>query len=69
LEKHLKSQVPSVLTVNTDITPEAANLISRMMQKDRKSRPASMWEILKELRQIKIFKPKIGQRAAQTEEP
>lgn len=63
LEKHLKAQVPSILSINQDITPEAANLVARMMQKERKNRPSSMWEILKELRSIKIFKPKIGQRA------
>jgi eukaryotic-like serine/threonine-protein kinase len=62
LEKHLKAQVPSLLAVNPDITPEAASLVSRMMHKERKGRPDSMWEFLKELRQIKLFKPKIGQR-------
>ena len=62
LEKHLKAQVPSLLAVNTDVTPEAAHLISRMMHKERKGRPQSMWEFLKEFRQIKLFKPKIGQR-------
>ncbi len=62
LEKHLKASVPSLLSVNTDVTPEAANLVSRMMAKERKHRPDSMWEILKELRGIKLFKPKIGPR-------
>ncbi len=60
LEKHLKASVPSVLTVNPDLTPEAANLISRMMAKDRRHRPESMWEFLKEFRGIKLFKLKIG---------
>lgn len=64
LEKHLKAQIPSLLAVNTDVTPEAASLVSRMMQKERKARPQSMWEFLKEFRQIKLFKPKIGQRNA-----
>lgn len=54
--------MPSLLSVNTDVTPEAANLVSRMMAKERKHRPDSMWEILKELRGIKLFKPKIGPR-------
>jgi serine/threonine protein kinase len=63
LEKHLKAQVPSVLTSNPDVTPEAAALVHRMMQKDKKSRPQSMWDIVKELRSIKLFKPKIGPRA------
>ncbi|HTN75188.1 MAG TPA: serine/threonine-protein kinase [Pirellulaceae bacterium] len=62
LEKHLKAQVPSLLSVSSEVTPEAANLVSRMMAKDRRQRPDSMWEILKELRGIKLFKPKIGPR-------
>lgn len=67
LEKHLKASIPSVLTVNPDVTPEAANLIARMMAKERKHRPASMWEFLKEFRTIKLFKPKIGQRAPESD--
>jgi serine/threonine protein kinase len=62
LEKHLKASVPSLLSVNPDVTPEIATLVQRMMAKDRKSRPDSMWDILKELRIIKLFKPKIGPR-------
>lgn len=64
LEKHLKAQIPSLLAINNDVTPEAAHLVSRMMQKERKGRPQSMWEFLKEFRQIKLFKPKIGARNA-----
>jgi eukaryotic-like serine/threonine-protein kinase len=63
LEKHLKASVPSALTVNPDLTQEAAHLISRMMAKDRRQRPESMWEFLKEFRGMKLFKPKIGQKA------
>jgi serine/threonine protein kinase len=63
LEKHLKAQVPTLLAVNTDVTPEMASLVARMMHKEPKGRPQSMWEFLKEFRSIKIFKPKIGQRA------
>jgi serine/threonine-protein kinase len=63
LEKHLKASVPSALTVNPDLTQEAAHLISRMMAKDRRQRPDSMWEFLKEFRGMKLFKPKIGQKA------
>jgi serine/threonine protein kinase len=62
LEKHLKASVPSLLSVNNEVTPEAASLVSRMMAKERKHRPGSMWEFLKELRSIKLFKPKIGPR-------
>lgn len=62
LEKHLKASIPSLLSVNSDVTPEAAALVARMMAKERKHRPGSMWEFLKELRSIKLFKPKIGQR-------
>jgi hypothetical protein len=34
-----------------------------MMAKDRRQRPDSMWEFLKEFRGMKLFKPKIGQKA------
>jgi serine/threonine-protein kinase len=64
LERHLKASVPSLLSANPDVTPEAAALVQRMMAKDRRHRPATMWEFLKEMRAIKLFKPKIGSRAA-----
>lgn len=62
LEKHLKASIPSLLSINSDVTPEAAHLVMRMMHKERKGRPQSMWEFLKEFRTIKLFKPKIGQK-------
>ena len=58
----VRGPVPSLLSVNPEVTPEAASLVSRMMAKERKHRPASMWECIKELRGMKYFKPKIGPR-------
>jgi serine/threonine-protein kinase len=63
LEKHLKASVPSLLSINPEVTPEMASLTQRMMAKDKKSRPGTMWEFLKEFRTIKLFKPKVGQKA------
>jgi serine/threonine-protein kinase len=65
LERHLKASIPSLLSVNPEVTHEAAALVQRMMAKDRRQRPGSMWEFLKEMRSIKLFKPKIGARAGE----
>lgn len=56
LNKHLKSSVP-LLTVSQDnITEEFAELVSRMMSKQQQDRPSSMEDLLRDFRQMKVFK-------------
>lgn len=56
LSKHLTAPPPSPLTLSPNVSPEFADLIRRMMAKNRKDRPTNMWEFLKIFRQIRLFK-------------
>lgn len=56
LRKHISAPIPSPLVVNENITPEFADLIRAMMAKKPEDRPETMWELLKTLRAIRLFK-------------
>ena len=56
LNRHLTASIPSVQVSNDNVTSEFNNLIRKMMAKKKEDRPASMWEFLKEFRQIRAFK-------------
>jgi serine/threonine protein kinase len=56
LNKHLTAPIPSVQVYNDNATPEMANLLRKMMAKNRDERPATAWEFLKEFRSIRAFK-------------
>ena len=56
LRRHLTAAIPSVQSLNANVTAEFATLIKRMMAKRRDDRPASMWEVLKEFRGTRVFK-------------
>ena len=61
LNKHLKANIPSPVVYNENVSSEFAALVRSMMAKSPENRPQSMWEFLKEVRQMKIFKrtPKV----------
>lgn len=56
LNKHLYAQIPAAQVYSENITLELNNLLRRMMAKKKEDRPGSMWEFLKEFRQIRAFK-------------
>lgn len=56
LRRHLTAAIPSVQSLNNNITAEFATLVKRMMAKRREDRPESMWEFLKEFRGTRVFK-------------
>jgi serine/threonine protein kinase len=56
LQKHLSASIPSPLVANENVSSDFSNLIKAMMAKSPKDRPDSMWELLKTLRAIRIFK-------------
>ncbi len=56
LNKHLTAPIPSPLVGNDNLTQDFADLVKVMMAKNPAQRPESMWEFLKLLRAIKIFK-------------
>lgn len=55
LSKHLSTQVPSALVTNDNVSVEFNALIKSMMAKEVKDR-IQMWDVLKQVRSIKIFK-------------
>jgi serine/threonine protein kinase len=56
LNKHLRSGIPSLSAHCDDVTPEFAQLISRMLAKKPEDRPQSMDAFLNELGKISITK-------------
>lgn len=56
LNKHLTASIPSPLVHNDNVTKEFADLVRSMMAKKADQRPSSMWEFLKTVRNIEIFK-------------
>ncbi len=65
LNKHVSASIPSPLVANDNVTNEYANLVRQMMAKKQEHRPASMWDVLKMIRGIKIFKkpPRIPEKS------
>ena len=56
LNRHLKAPIPSLASVNVNVTPEFAKLVTRMMAKRPDERPDSMADIEKELAEIRILR-------------
>lgn len=56
LNKHIRAPIPSPITYNDNCSQEFADIIKRMLAKKTEGRPASMWECLKELRDMRLFK-------------
>lgn len=56
LNKHLRSSPPSLEALNSNVTPEFAQLIRRSMAKDPAGRPKTVDDFLTEFRMIRVFK-------------
>lgn len=56
LNKHISAAIPSPLVANDNVTAEFAALLKLMMAKKVDARMASMWEVLKQMRAVRIFK-------------
>lgn len=56
LQKHISSPAPSLEVVNSNVTPEFAELIKRCMAKKPEDRPESMARLLIEIKALKMFK-------------
>ena len=56
LNKHLTASIPSPIVHNDNVSKDFADLVRKMMSKKPESRPVSMWEFLKAIRSIEIFK-------------
>ena len=56
LNKHLRAPIPGLQAANTQVTPEFAELVHRLMAKDRDDRPRTLYDFLEEFRKIRMFK-------------
>lgn len=56
LDKHLRAAVPSLQAANDNVTEEFSSLVERMMAKDKKRRPETMDEFIRELKNTKIYR-------------
>jgi serine/threonine protein kinase len=56
LNKHISAPIPSPLVSNDNVTQEFATVIKNAMAKRPDQRFESMWEVLKTVRNTKIFK-------------
>ncbi|MFO1062708.1 MAG: serine/threonine-protein kinase [Pirellulales bacterium] len=56
LNKHISAPIPSPLVANENVTQEFANLLKQMMAKKPENRMPTMWEVLKNVRNVRIFK-------------
>lgn len=55
LQRHLTSKPQPLVVFDKNITPEFASYVQRMMAKDPKERPASMKDVMMEIKTQKIF--------------
>jgi serine/threonine protein kinase len=55
LQRHLSSKPQPLVVFDKNITPEFANYVLRLMAKDPKDRPASMKDVMMEIKTQKIF--------------
>ncbi|MEW4454167.1 serine/threonine-protein kinase [Bremerella sp. JC817] len=56
LDKHLRAAVPSLQAANNNVTPEFSGLVERMMAKDPKQRPDTMDDVIRLLKNTKIYR-------------
>ena len=55
LNKHVSATPPAIETLNRNATTSISKLIRQMLAKNPAERPASMQEVLKQLRTVRFF--------------
>jgi serine/threonine-protein kinase len=56
LNKHLRHQPPSLEALNRNVTTEFSNLIKKTLAKDKKDRPQTMLEFMRDMMSIRVLK-------------
>ena len=56
LQKHLRAEPPNPSEFNPNVSPEMDRIIAKLLRKKPTDRPASVDEVLQELKRIRIFK-------------
>ena len=65
LQKHLRTEAPNPSEFNTNVSPEMDRIIARLLKKKPADRPASVDEVLAELKRIRIFKQDVVDAVAE----
>jgi serine/threonine-protein kinase len=55
LKKHLTAPIPTLLSYNSDVHPDFANLVARMMSKTKDKRPENMTMFVREFEQTRMY--------------
>jgi serine/threonine protein kinase len=55
LQRHLKNRPPDLTVFDKNITPEFARYVTSMMAKEAKDRPATMKDVMMEIKAQRIF--------------
>jgi serine/threonine protein kinase len=55
LNKHLSASIPSPIAYNNNVSKDFADLVKGMMAKSPADRPQSLWEFLKDVRNMQLF--------------
>ena len=59
LQKHLRTEAPNPSEFNPNVSPEMDRIVARLLKKKPADRPATVDEVLSELKRIRIFKEDI----------
>jgi len=65
LQKHLRSEAPNPSEFNPNVSPEMDRIVAKLLKKKPADRPASVDEVLGELKRIRIFKEDIVDEIAE----
>jgi eukaryotic-like serine/threonine-protein kinase len=61
LRRHLRDEPPNPSEFNSNVSPEMDRLVFRLLKKKPTDRPASVDEVLNELKRIRIFKEDVSE--------
>ena len=59
LQKHLRTEPPNPSEFNPNVSPEMDRIIAKLLKKKPSDRPASVEEVLSEIKRVRIFKEDI----------
>jgi serine/threonine-protein kinase len=68
LKRHLRDEPPNASEFNPNVTPEMDRIIQKLLKKKPTDRPASVDEVLSEIKRIRIFKEDVKEANAEEEE-
>ena len=68
LKRHLRDEPPNASEFNKNVTPEMDRIILKLLKKKPADRPASVDEVLSEIKRIRIFKEDVTEASAAEDE-